>query len=79
MPQSYPPPGGRRVAEWVGLTVETRHELRNGQIIIPAGTVAKVVSVSSGITIQTLPCPHCGISAVMDDLHSSAIQKVSAQ
>lgn len=47
--------------DWVGMIVETRREMRNGMLIIPAGTKCEVTYARSGLTLEADPCPHCGV------------------
>jgi hypothetical protein len=47
--------------DWVGRTVRTRRELRNGMITIPAGTIAEVTYNRAGLELSTTSCESCGV------------------
>lgn len=68
-----PPPGKRLVSDWRGLTVITRREMKNGMHTIPAGTRMKVDGVSPGLTLESEPCPHCGVSARISRVHPDSV------
>ena len=47
--------------DWVGRTVRTKRELRNGMMSIPAGTIAEVTYNRAGLELSTQPCDSCGV------------------
>ena len=46
--RNIPPPGHKRVRDWLGKTVELRHDVQNNYYRIPAGTVMTVERVRPG-------------------------------
>ncbi len=47
--------------DWVGATVETPKPIRNGMGSMPAGTHCVVKENYKGLSLESDPCPHCGI------------------
>lgn len=53
----------KRVADWRGKLVRFKYEMRNGYVIIPAGTIAMVGSPEIVTHFECEPCKCCGIQA----------------
>jgi hypothetical protein len=47
--------------DWVGRHVRTKHELRNGFVTIPVGTVMEVRYNRAGLSLRGLACECCGV------------------
>lgn len=52
----------KRMADWVGAKVKTRYAMENGYAKMPAGSVAIVVRVSKGFSLEFEPCSCCGMT-----------------
>jgi len=55
----------KREKEWVGVTVRTRRDLRNGFVAIPAGTLCKIYRKQGGFALETEPCKCCGVRVLI--------------
>ena len=53
----------KKVADWRGKLVRFKREMRNGYIIIPAGTMATIESPGIVTHFECEPCKCCGIRA----------------
>ncbi|MDA8298728.1 MAG: hypothetical protein M0Z57_01815 [Deltaproteobacteria bacterium] len=53
----------KKVADWRGKLVRFKREMRNGYIIIPAGTIATIGSPEIVTEFECEPCKCCGIRA----------------
>ena len=53
----------KKVADWRGKLVRFKREMRNGYIIIPAGTIATIESPEIVTHFKCEPCKCCGIQA----------------
>ena len=53
----------KKVADWRGKLVRFKYEMRNGYVIIPAGTIATVGSPCIVTHFECEPCKCCGIQA----------------
>lgn len=65
--------------DWIGLTVKTVCELRNGYTCIPPGTVCKVADYCRGLKLKTAKCPHCGLAAYITRVPERDVVIVSEQ
>lgn len=57
--RTAPPPGSRRVADWVGRRVRSRVLLGNGIGSCPPGTVFTVTDARGGLSLEAEPCATC--------------------
>lgn len=55
------PKSPRLKRDWVGRMVRTKRELRNGNMTVSAGTVAKVTQYYRGLRLESEPCERCGV------------------
>ena len=53
----------KKVADWRGKLVRFKYEMRNGYIIIPAGTIATIEYAGIVTHIKCEPCKCCGVQA----------------
>ncbi|MDA8273016.1 MAG: hypothetical protein M0Z72_04680 [Deltaproteobacteria bacterium] len=53
----------KKVADWRGKLVRFKREIRNGYVIIPAGTIATIGSPEIVTEFECEPCKCCGIRA----------------
>lgn len=65
--------------DYKGLTVRTVTEIRNGAMIIPAGTVCEVDEWFRGLTLITSRCPHCGVRMFVTRVSQSRVELVEPQ
>lgn len=49
--------------ELIGRKVVSLIPLRNGMMILPAGTIWTIHRKQAGFRLLSNPCPHCGIKA----------------
>lgn len=59
--RTAPPPGKKRVGDWIGLKIKTSRVLKSGMMEIPPGTICEVTSASSGLSLAVPKCEHCGV------------------
>lgn len=74
--RTTPPPGSRKVTDWVGKRVRTRYELRNGLMVIPKGTVCEVTYARSGLSLKTEACGCCGVAVYIKRVPASDVELV---
>lgn len=48
MTRSKPPPGKKRIGDWVGMVVLLKRDVRSSRIMLPAGTVVRVCGTTPG-------------------------------
>lgn len=53
----------KKVADWRGKLARFKYEMRNGYVIIPAGTIAMIESPEIVTHFECEPCKCCGIQA----------------
>jgi hypothetical protein len=56
---------GKTEAEWKGVAVRTLRELRNGVVVIPAGTICRIYRKQGGFALETDPCKCCGVRVLI--------------
>lgn len=59
--RTAPPPGSKRVRDWIGKRVRLVRAIANGWGEYPAGTAATVDDALSGLGLKGEGCPHCGV------------------
>lgn len=72
-----PPPGHKRVRDWVGMTVETTRDIANGWGTIPAGTRCVVTYAYAGLSLRCDPCECCGAQMTIKSVSSSAVRPIA--
>jgi hypothetical protein len=75
--RTSPPPGKKRVSDWIGLKVRLVRDLSNGYAKYPKGMVATVRNVGPGLQLQREACKLCGCSMYIARVHSSDIEVVT--
>ncbi|TES99592.1 hypothetical protein [Burkholderia cepacia] len=74
--KNIPPPGKKRVGDWLNMRVRTKCEMANGYATIPAGALATVTGTGNGLWLKIDPCPHCGISVNITRVHGSDVEPI---
>lgn len=70
-------PNTLKSRDMVGMYVKTTRTLMNGAgIVIPKGTVVKIVDFGRVFSIQTSKCPHCGLSAYIRGVTRSQVELI---
>lgn len=68
----------RLCREWVGHTVRTRRELRNGNHTIPVGSVATIEGTYRGtFSLRTTGCARCGVRVHITHVPKTALELVA--
>jgi len=67
-------PQPRLKRDWVGRKVKTLRELRNGNTLVPAGTVMEVSRNHSGLWLMTDGCSHCGVRVFITKVPMSDVE-----
>lgn len=65
--------------DWEGLQVRTLREMRNGWCVIAAGTICTVQKNYGGITMQSDPCPHCGVRVSISHVSEKSVEILFAE
>jgi hypothetical protein len=73
-----PPPGYKRVCDWIGKTVRTTEVLKNGWMEIPIGTVCAVTDARSGLRLCTDPCAHCGVRVYINKVPPHTVEMINS-
>ncbi len=79
-----PKPAGwpKRMRDWEGRLVRTKRAMRNGYVKIPEGTVMRIRTARSGVSLETVDlCPICRVRCFIrrvdpQDLHLFAEGRV---
>ncbi len=62
------------IRDYVGRRVRTLRKMGNGYGSIPAGTECRVRGTwRSGVSIETDPCPHCGMALYISQVHRNDV------
>lgn len=72
--RNNPPPGSRRVGDWLDMRVRTKTELRNGYAVVPAGSTGTIDGITPGLSILFDACPCCGVKVRMSRLSSNDVE-----
>lgn len=54
----------------------TACEMRNGNMVVPAGTEVKIVGKRGGLDISGAACPHCGVSVFVRRVRPWNVEEV---
>lgn len=71
--------GMKRAGDWVGKSVELVREIGNGNSLLPAGYVGKVISQSSnGLAFEGEPCGCCKVKPRLTRLGYFSVRLVAS-
>lgn len=59
----------RTKKEWKGTRVRTVVPIENRLGRIPRGTLCTIMDKAGGFTLETDPCPHCGVQFFIRKVH----------
>lgn len=74
--RNIPPPGHKRIRDWLNKRVKMRNNLINDYYRIPAGAVMTVTHVSKGVGglhLESDPCACCGVAARIAGIHGDEV------
>jgi hypothetical protein len=77
--RNVPPPGKKRIADWMGLRVAIKTEMTNGYATFPAGCTAVVAGVGNGLHLKFDPCNCCGIAGHLMRVHGSEVKVIDTE
>lgn len=46
---------------FVGQKVRLKREMKNGRMVIPAGSICTITRKFGGFNLNNSPCEHCGV------------------
>lgn len=72
--RTTPPPGKKRVADWIGMRIKARVKMRNGYVTVPVGAKGTVRYALGGLSIDFDPCKHCGLGAYITRVESRDVE-----
>jgi len=75
--RTRPPPGSRRVIDWIGRRVRLLRDIRTTVSTIPRGATGRVTAARSGISVDFDACPHCGVGARVRDLAAHDVEVIA--
>ena len=77
--KSAPPPGFKKVGDWQGQQVRILREMRNYNMVLPAGTLAVVECAKGGIGLKLTaePCKCCGVQVSIRKVSTKDVELVT--
>jgi len=63
----------------VGMTCRTLVELKNGSMVIPAGTICTVDGWSRGFRLLGEKCSHCGIRVYISRVPENDVEPIDSK
>lgn len=74
--KNIPPPGKKRIGDWLGLRVKLKREMTNGYATFPVGAQAVVQGTGNGLHLKFDPCQCCGIAGHITRIHGRDVEVI---
>jgi hypothetical protein len=77
--KNVPPPGSKKVGDWLDKHVKLKRAMTNGYATFPVGAKGVVTSTGNGLTIKLEACPCCGIRGWLSRIHGSDVELIERE